>query len=232
MTIDPRERLQRIDPAPPDVEPPTGAIEAVAVIHEIERRMGMNTKDTTSNTEAPLGDTQQTEPGPAGAANNTTPATQSGKHRWSGALVAAAAFGVVIVVGAAFLLASRVGDDQAPAATPAAGPIAFQAVVDLSHAPISGTFEVIAGADILGCSSGTLVRRSPSSSDKGDYDMTCESGSAGTFTIVHGGDRFEWSVLESTGDFAGLQGEGRFTFVLTSTSTVVETFTGDIEYTP
>jgi hypothetical protein len=232
MTIDPRERLQRIDPAPPDVAPPSGAIEAVAVIHEIERRMGMSTRDTTNNTDTPIGEIEQTEPGLAGMASNTTPAKQAGKRRWSGALVAAAAFGVVIVVGAAFLLASRVGEDQAPAATPAAGPIAFQTVVDLSHAPISGTFEVMTGADVLGCSSGTLVRRSPSSSDKGDYDMTCESGAVGTFTIVHGGDRFEWSVLESSDDFAGLQGEGRFTFVLTSSSTVVETFTGDIEYTP
>ncbi|MCH7901921.1 MAG: hypothetical protein IH818_13605 [Acidobacteria bacterium] len=67
---------------------------------------------------------------------------------------------------------------------------------------------------------------------KDDHVMTCESGSnAGTFTIIHSGELFDWSVLESSDDFAGLQGEGRFSFVFTSASRIVETFTGDIEYT-
>jgi hypothetical protein len=53
----------------------------------------------------------------------------------------------------------------------------------------------------------------------------------GTFTILHGGEPNEWSVLESSDDFAGLQGEGGLTWVLPSASTLAETFTGDIEYT-
>jgi hypothetical protein len=67
---------------------------------------------------------------------------------------------------------------------------------------------------------------------KKDNVMTCESGpNTGTFTIVFSPENFNWSVLESSNDFAGLQGEGRFSAVL-GASTVVETFTGDIEYTP
>jgi hypothetical protein len=64
--------------------------------------------------------------------------------------------------------------------------------------------------------------------------MTCESGSnTGTFTIYRANPAlFVWNVRESSDDFAGLQGEGSWDFVMTSTSTVVETFTGDIEYTP
>ena len=67
---------------------------------------------------------------------------------------------------------------------------------------------------------------------KYDHVMTCESGpNTGTFTIIYDAtDTSRWSVLESSDDFAGLEGEGRISFVL-GQSTVVETFTGDIEYT-
>lgn len=113
MTIDPRERLRQIDPAPPESEPPSGAIEAVAVIHEIERRMGMDTRDTTNDTDTPLEVTEQIEPGPSETTNDTL-TKQAGKRRWSGALVGVAAFVVVVAVGAAVLLASWGSDDQAP----------------------------------------------------------------------------------------------------------------------
>jgi hypothetical protein len=117
MTIDPRERLRRIDPAPLDVEPPSGALEAIAVIYEIERMMGMDTRDTTNISRTPSVVAEQIEPGAIATANDT-PTNQAGKRRWSGALVAAAAFGVaVVVVGVAVLLATGDGDDAAAPAS-------------------------------------------------------------------------------------------------------------------
>jgi hypothetical protein len=115
MTIDMRERLRRIDPAPLDVDPPSGALGAVAVIREIERRIGMGTRDTTNDTETPIGVTETIDPGATATANDT-PTKQAGKRRWSGALVAAAVLGVVVAVGAVVLLASGGGDDLAPTA--------------------------------------------------------------------------------------------------------------------
>jgi hypothetical protein len=131
-------------------------------------------------------------------------------------------------LAAILLLAVACGGD-----TPTAGPVTIETDVDRSVSPLQGTFEVTVGADVLGCSSGTLVSMNSETFGKKDHVMTCESGSnAGTFTIVYDpGDLSNWSVLESADDFAGLQGEGHVSWVLPSASTLVETFTGDIEYT-
>jgi hypothetical protein len=127
---------------------------------------------------------------------------------------------VALVVGAC-------GDE-----TPTAGPVTIETDIDRSASPISGAFEVTVGADVLGCSSGTLVSMNSETFGKDDHVMTCESGpNTGTFTIIYDAtDTSRWNVLESSDDFAGLQGEGRMSFVL-GTTTVAETFTGDIEYT-
>jgi hypothetical protein len=112
MTIDPRERLRRIDPAPLDVEPPSGALGADAVIHEIERMMGIDTRGITSDIEVPSVVTEQIESGAPATANDRV-TKQAGNRRWSGALVAAAAFGVAVVVGVAVLLATADVEDTA-----------------------------------------------------------------------------------------------------------------------
>jgi len=197
---------------------------------EIERRMGMDTKDTANNTETPLGATEQREPATPTTVDDK-PTKQTGKRRWSGAVVAAAAFGIVVViVGAVALLATVESND---AVAPAAGPITFKARINLSESPVLGTFEVTTGADVLGCSSGTVVQVS-NGETFGNNVMTCESGpNTGSFTIYHGGDGvYVWDVLEGSDDFTDLQGEGSWDFVLTGTGSVVETFTGDIEYGP
>ncbi len=224
-------QLAETDAYAPGTAMPTAAWSRETARSEIERRMGMDTRDTTNDTGAPLGVTEQTEPGAIGAVNDT-PTKQTGKRRWSGALVAAAAFGVVVViVGAAVLLTTVDSDD---AATPAAGPITFRAKINLSDQPASGTFVVDNGADVLGCSGGTVVQLASSEFSIGNNVMTCDSGpNTGTFTVDHGSqDVYVWNVVESSGDFAGLQGEGSWDFLLTDPGNVVETFTGDIEYTP
>ncbi|MEE8406281.1 MAG: hypothetical protein V3S32_03955 [Acidimicrobiia bacterium] len=130
-------------------------------------------------------------------------------------------------LAAILLLATACGDD-----TPTAGPVTIQTDIDRSASPIQGTFEVTVGADVLGCSSGTVVQMQSETFGKRDNVMTCESGSnAGTFTIIYDPDDTpKWNVLESSGDFAGLQGEGGLSWVLPSPSSLAETFTGDIEY--
>jgi len=145
------------------------------------------------------------------------------------------AVGVAAVIGVAIIIAAQ-NTEEAPVAdqpTPTAGPVTIETDVDRSVSPLQGTFEVTVGADVLGCSSGTLVQMNSETFGKKDNVMTCESGSnTGTFTIVYDPvDTSRWTVLESSDDFAGLQGEGRLSWVLPNASTVVETFTGDIEYT-
>ena len=115
---------------------------------------------------------------------------------------------------AILLLAVACGDD-----TPTAGPVTIETDIDRSASPINGTFEVTVGADVLGCSSGTVVQMQSETFGKRDNVMTCESGpNTGTFTIIYASEGFDWNVLESSDDFAGLQGEGLFSFVLGATT--------------
>ncbi|MCH8900647.1 MAG: hypothetical protein IH942_09195 [Acidobacteria bacterium] len=53
-------------------------------------------------------------------------------------------------LAAILLLAAACGGD-----TPTAGPVTIETEIDFSTEPFHGTFEVIDGADVLGCSSGT-----------------------------------------------------------------------------
>jgi len=84
-------------------------------LREIERRTGMDSKDTTNRKATPPGVTQQIEPSPSPKVTERL-TKETGKRRWSGALVGAVAFAVVvIVVGAVVLLASRGSDELGPA---------------------------------------------------------------------------------------------------------------------
>jgi len=139
-------------------------------------------------------------------------------------------------LAAILLVAAACGDD-----TPNAGPVTIEteinmAAIDARTWPaFRGTFEVTEGADILGCSTGTFV------DTRRDGDIrrrfTCETGTKeGRFTAVvdtreipgPGDLNGPWSILEGTGDFTGLQGEGDLSLRL---DFGVETLTGDIEYT-
>lgn len=141
---------------------------------------------------------------------------------------------------AAFLLLASACADS----TPTEGPVTIETQTDLTVRPIVGTFEVTESADILGCSSGTFVDEFETSVNINRV-MTCDAGSNdGTFTAVfalEGGDsgpgdeNGPWSVAEASGDFVGLQGAGEFSAFWDSEDDAgqgVETWTGDIEYTP
>ena len=111
MTADLRQRLRRIDPAPVDAEPPRGAMSATAVLHEIERRTGMDIRDTTNERETPPAVAPELEPW----MRPRTPdelAEEPEQRRWSGALVAAAAFAVVVVAGGVAILLTSLGSGE------------------------------------------------------------------------------------------------------------------------
>jgi hypothetical protein len=126
---------------------------------------------------------------------------------------------------------------------PASGPVTFETEIDFSMRPVTGTFEVTQGADVLGCSSGTF-RDSGSPNDGIQRVMTCDSGSnEGSFTVTlsfvtagsfeSGADNGTWSVVESSDDFDGLQGSGDWSIVYDQTGggSGAGTWTGDINYT-
>lgn len=103
----------------------------------------------------------------------------------------------------------------------------------------AGTFVVDQGADVLGCSSGSVVQ---GPSPQGIFNaFTCEDGDReGTFTfvwsIIDGSDgpgdfNGPWSVLDTTGDFAGLTGEGLWSGVNLG-QTGLSSFPGVIEFGP
>ena len=114
--------------------------------------------------------------------------------------------------------------------------------VDYSDRPVHGTFEVTEGADVLQCSSGAFEDGFVISGNILKV-FTCESRSnEGTFTATFapsesatgpGDENGPWSVVESSGDFVGLQGGGEWSVVFATgdEDVGVETLTGDIKYT-
>ena len=119
--------------------------------------------------------------------------------------------------------------------------VAFETEVDFSTRPVTGTFEVTEGADVLGCSSGTF-EDSGSPTDGVQRVMTCDSGSnegsfsvALTFEAIAGtvSDNGTWSVAEGSDDFDGLQASGDWSIVYDQTGggSGVGAWTGDINYT-
>ena len=100
------EKLSETDLYAADTLMPVSAWSREAALSEIERRTGMDTRDTTSGKETPPGVSDERKP----SARPSTPERlmkETGRRRWSGALVGAAAFAVVVIVGVAILLASK-----------------------------------------------------------------------------------------------------------------------------
>ncbi len=174
---------------------------------------------------------------------------QSEKPTRRGTLVAAAAFAVVAVVGVVAILIAT-NNDRTPAVLPAgptttevvlpAGPITIEYKLDVSTQPIVGTFEVTEGSDILGCSAGTFV------DDAGFPDVnrvtTCSGPNTGNFIIAFDPEGYDtgpgdqngpWRVVDGVADFTGLQGGGDWAgFGPEPQVGIIETITGNIEFTP
>ncbi len=115
--------------------------------------------------------------------------------------------------------------------------------IDFSTFPFHGTFSVVDGAALLGCSGGTFVDHpfalAPSAIQK---DLTCTAGDASgsSFTVIFrptpapgpGFANGHWEVFTGTGAFANLHGGGDFSVVPTTPPMGMETLTGVIQFVP
>ncbi len=148
MTTDPRERLRRIDPSPVDAEPPSGAIEATAVIHEIERRMGMEPRETPDQPTITSSEQQQEAAPPPSAPDQviTAPQQRTPPGRRRSLLVGVGGVAAVLFVGAAALgIVAVVGDD---ATSPVAAPTTTAAPVT-TQPPTTATVPAFSSDDAL-----------------------------------------------------------------------------------
>ncbi len=128
MTADLFDRYAALDPADmPDAAPDWASV-ALVLLAAIERRTGMDTRDTTGKQETPPSVTQQIEPSPSPKETERL-TKETGKRRRSGALVGAAAFAVVVIVaGGIALIASQDDKEKGPtgvSTAPTVGQIAF-----------------------------------------------------------------------------------------------------------
>ena len=125
MTTDLRERLRRVDPAPPEAAPPSGAVEAVAVLHEIERRVGMEPRKTTDQSAITSSSEHQEASAPQ-IERDQVLHTAGARSRFGSkpVLAGAAAFAAVVLAGAA-LMAVLTEGDTTPIAATAQGPAAI-----------------------------------------------------------------------------------------------------------
>ncbi len=119
------------------------------------------------------------------------------------------------------------------------GAITIEFEVDFASEPIVGTFVASEGADLLGCSSGSVeqVEGIPRITQA----FTCDGGDrAGTFTFAwsvipdsEGPGDFNgpWEVLDANGDFAGLTGDGLGSGTIEG-ETGILSFPGAVEFGP
>ncbi|MDX1745491.1 MAG: hypothetical protein R3324_06095 [Halobacteriales archaeon] len=114
---------------------------------------------------------------------------------------------------------------------PASGPVAIEFDLDTSTRPITGTFDVTEGVDVLGCAEGTFE-------DNPGFEltrmMTCTDGGTGTVTFMFEPGGYEtgpglqngpWEIVDANGDFSGLEGGGDWQATGPS-----ETVQGDVEF--
>ncbi len=142
----------------------------------------------------------------------------------------------IVFIGVLVLLMILV---QTSGASPPSGPVTIVTAIDFSSFPFSGTFDVTGGSDILGCSSGTFVDF-PNGFGSIHKVFTCTDGGNGSFTFIFlpgrspgpGDQNGHWEAWKSDGDFAGLRGQGDFSFVFIPPASGVETLTGVVHFDP
>jgi hypothetical protein len=120
--------------------------------------------------------------------------------------------------------------------------VTIQTLIDFSEPPFNGTFEAIAGSELLGCEGGTFVDIPGFVGGKANIAkvFTCDGPGSGTFTANFGPTRApgpgdlngHWNIVRSDGDFANLRGEGDFSVVFVGPTSGIETLTGNIHFDP
>ena len=125
------------------------------------------------------------------------------------------------------------------------GPVTINTVIDFTEFPFAGTFTVTAGSVLLGCSAGTFVDLPAGGFSAGAIrkHFTCEAGaqSGSSYTLSFrptpapgpGDANGHWQVVDGTGGFANLRGQGNFSVVFSATEPEgFETLTGSIHFDP
>ena len=120
------------------------------------------------------------------------------------------------------------------------GPVTIKTAIDFSSIPFHGTFVVTEGSTILGCSKGNFVDTPLGNIEKA-FTCTKGPGKGDTFTYLFetASDAFSgghatghWRVLEGTGFFARLSGQGDFSLLFIPPASGVETLTGTVHFDP
>jgi len=136
-------------------------------------------------------------------------------------------------------------EDQPLFASKPVGLVTINTVIDFTTFPFEGTFTVSAGSGLLGCSAGTFVDTPAGGFSAGAIFklLTCTAGtqSGSSFTVSFrptpapgpGDANGHWQVVDGTGGFANLQGQGEFSVVFSATELEgFETLTGSIHFDP
>ncbi len=144
--------------------------------------------------------------------------------------------GIVTLLGVLFAFYSPAASGTKPR-----GPVTIETFVDFTVYPFQGTFEVLQGDDILGCEGGVSVDTWHGGLKS---EFTCDSGpgAGDTFTVrfegwvgfYSGGNANDhWRVVEGTGYFATLHGQGdHFLEFVDGDDYGISTFTGKVHFDP
>jgi hypothetical protein len=113
---------------------------------------------------------------------------------------------------AATMVAGCSGGDEGDGASGQGGPLTI--VTDIDFTSDQGTFRVKRGSQELGCSGGTFVTHLLG---QGEWTgtlqkvLTCTEGErSGSFLIHLELLSYRWNFQTGTGDFAGVEGKGKF----------------------
>jgi len=130
---------------------------------------------------------------------------------------------------------------SAASGTRPAGPVTIETFIHFQKTPFHGKFVVLEGALILGCSKGVFVDTPQGAGAVKEFTCLSGPGAGDTFTVhfepwvgaISGGNaNGHWRVVEGTGFFATLHGEGDFFKENVGFYHAVETLTGNVHFGP
>jgi len=144
--------------------------------------------------------------------------------------------GIVTLLGVLFAFYSPAASGTKPA-----GPVTIEIFIHFEPPPPNhGDFVVLEGALILGCSGGTFVD-AWHGNVKGEFTCGSGPGAGDTFTVrlepwvgdfSRGNAHTHWRVVEGTGFFATLHGQGDFSIEFVDEWHGIATFTGKVHFDP
>ena len=140
----------------------------------------------------------------------------------------------LLVASSSIALVGGCGDgEDDPSESAREGSVEITTTIDFVQEPPNGTFEITRG--YFGCISGTFVDMP--TEDEIEKSFTCEEGErVGTFTALielptEDGEVTPWRLIEGTGDFDAIEGDGEFSLEMgEDEKSGVETLTGNVRH--